>query len=307
MKKSVFILMISVSAIAGIVFGSMYAENANIHTANNENVIDVECEIAYSGLDNVLDEADYIVRGVVTDIRFYDTYEEYDIQVNADIKGDAQGNITIKNNYYNYGFERNGQEYSGQTNRNYKIDTEYIFVLQHIYNVYEDVLVLLSDIYVPVRTSEESMILSQNAYDLEGIQDIAQYIIDYEEKNSNIKGSGDEISIDYIISDDIYDLVKGSAYIATISVKELWNETDVSDVYLCEVKSVIKGDMTVMDGNQILLPFFKASVQENEEYVVLLNSDTDDSYIYSLSSKNSVRTLEEIQSIISLVNTGGME
>lgn len=69
--------------------------------------------------------------------------------------------------------------------------------------------------------------------------------------------------------------------------------TDVVDVYICSVIESIKGNITTMPANQIIIPFFKNTVKEGKNYVVCLDSQGEDSIIYTLSSKNSV--IEEKQ------------
>lgn len=44
--------------------------------------------------------------------------------------------------------------------------------------------------------------------------------------------------------------------------------------------------------------YFKNTVNEGESYIVNLNSDTKDAYIYLLSSKNSVYSIENKNDII---------
>lgn len=69
-------------------------------------------------------------------------------------------------------------------------------------------------------------------------------------------------------------------------MEELLRSTDVVDVYICDVTELIKGDF--ISNNQIIIPFFKDTVKKGNSYIVCLDSESEDSIIYTLSSKNSV-------------------
>lgn len=57
-----------------------------------------------------------------------------------------------------------------------------------------------------------------------------------------------------------------------------------------EVK-ILNNNMT--EQKQIMIPFFKNTITLGENYIVHLNSDTKNTYIYFLSSKNSVFNVNE--------------
>lgn len=65
---------------------------------------------------------------------------------------------------------------------------------------------------------------------------------------------------------------------------------------------MLKGDVTTTEENQIIIPFFKNTVELGKRYVVNLNSDTEDAIIYSLSSKNSIMNENEKENLEKILN-----
>lgn len=138
----------------------------------------------------------------------------------------------------------------GHTKTDYAVGKTYIFVLQHI-----------------------------------EIKNIEEYI-----KRHNFRraeGSGEKVSIEYIESNNISDIMQESKYIAQVKIGELLYSSDINDVYSCCITREIKGELT-SENNQIIIPFFKNTIASGREYIVALTSDTDDSIIYTLSSKYGV-------------------
>lgn len=80
-------------------------------------------------------------------------------------------------------------------------------------------------------------------------------------------------------------------------LRELLHSTEVVDVYICSVTESIKGDMSTMSDNTVIIPFFRNTVEVGRGYVVCVDSDSKDSIIYTLSSKNSVMDLNKIEKI----------
>lgn len=142
-------------------------------------------------------------------------------------------------------------------------------------------------IYIPLDAVEDSTLMSQSIQD---IADPIAYINDYE---YNQKGEGELLSIDYIESNNMAEIVDFSPYIVEIEVLELYRTTEVTDVYLCRVIDAIKGSINTTEENTIIIPFFKNTVEPNGRYIVNLISDTADSLIYSLSTEYGVMNVSE--------------
>jgi len=236
-----------------------------------------------------------IVTGTVNNIVIHDEYDEYFVTILNTKKGDDMEQITVRNYLCEYTYMDDEKGETGKTNLNYEIGKSYIFILQHIRNVYEDMYIIMSDAYIPLENVQKSTVLSK---ELRDIEDCEAYIDQYHFKN--IQGKGIQLSIDYIESSQEKEIVAHSKYIAKVEVNELYRSTEVVDVYACSVVDILKGKINAAE-NQIIIPFFKDTVEIGEIYLVCLNSDRDDAIIYTLSSKNSVFEASKFESIKNMV------
>lgn len=295
MKKiKITFLIIFISAFFGALFGSI--KKYQFALTDDKRIYSQAC-VAYSGFDDILETSDIILTGTIKNIIKFNEYDEYNVNITNVKKGDVKGNIKIRNYLFNYSYSYNNTEYSGRTNTNYKEGETYVFVLQHIENVYEDKYIILSDVYIPIADIQTSAVLSKK---IDNIDNPVNYIKTYNFKNDG--GKGESLSVEYIKNDDLKTIVKESGYIVEVSLNELYRSTDTVDVYLCDVDECIKGNINMSEKNQIIIPFFKNTVKHKKKYIVQLNSDTNDSYIYFLSSKNSVQDIDEKDKIIKLLH-----
>jgi len=289
-RKVISAVAICLCAMAGVVTGLMNVPNC-------ERVYSQAMRI-YMDFDTVLDKADVVLIGQVDKVTEFPQYDEYDVNIIDIKKGNVSKNLKIRNYLYDYSYNYNGNELSGRTSTNYSKGEQYIFALQHIWNVYEDKYVILADTYIPLNSVRDSTILSEKIS--EDINPVS-YIENYTYKSS---GSGDKLSIDYIQSNDVRDIIEYSDYIAEVKVVELYRETEVSDVYSCKINNTIKGSINTTEDGTVLIPFFKNSVKLGESYIVNLTSDTTDTIIYTLSSKNSVMDVSDENMIESVLDIG---
>ena len=257
-----------------------------------------ECDRIYSqalkihmDFDDVLEAADVVLVGKVDKVTKFPQYDEYDVDVVDIKKGEVNKNLKIRNYLCDYSYNYNGIELFGRTSTDYSEGEKYIFTLQHIRNVYEDKYVILADTYIPLSSVNDSSILSKKISDE---KDPVSYIENYIYKSS---GSGEKLSIDYIESNNVEEIVKYSDYIAEVTVLEHCRETEVSDVYFCKIDKVIKGSINTAEDDTILIPFFKNSVNVGGAYIVNLTSDTADTIIYTLTSKNSVMGISDADAV----------
>lgn len=296
MKKVVISFgLLLTSVVLGIALGLYH--NKNNSSGDIDNRVYAQAIMVYDGFDSVLEDADIIVTGTIESINIHDEYDEYIVVINDTKKGNAMEQIAVRNYLYEYAYMDGETEVTGRTNTNYEVGESYIFILQHIRNVYEDMYMILSDVYIPMDNIQRSTVLSEN---LGNIEDCETYIDQYDFKN--VQGKGVELSLDYIESSDEEVILAESKYIAKVEVQELYRSTEVVDVYACKVMELMKGDMTTLADNQIIIPFFKNTVEVGNSYMVCLNSDREDAIIYTLSSKNSVLETNQLESIESIVN-----
>ena len=278
-------------AIMGLLVGNISKRQPNV----NENFQDYAYAVVRSdGVDDVLEAADLIVEATIRDIASEKQYVTYDTEVNKVLKGEYDDEyLKISSRLSFYSFEYQNETYSGVTNTEYQEGKKYIFVLQHIDNIYDEKYLLLSDMYIPVSEVEKATILSMP---LKVDTNIVSYIEDFTRINVNSKGK--DLCIPYTDAMDLEEIVPYSEYIIEIEVKEKILTNENRDVYTCKVKNWIKGNGNMTEENEIYVVFFQNTVTTNQEYILLLNSDTDTSMLYTLSSKNSIHSTDKKQTIL---------
>lgn len=293
MKKIHFFIFILLAAVSGTAAGLLHIETKPFQSNYR---IYAQASMKYSDLNSILESADLIVTGVVTDVEHHETYSKYIVNVNKKNKGDCTSEIFVYNYFYDYTYAVDNTIKAGRTHTEYVTGEEYIFILQHIRNVYEDKYVILSDSYFPTSSPQNFSYLAEELTEnIDYVQYIEQYTCDISD------GLGDELSIEYIESPEELDILAQSEYIAIIEVNTLYHSTEVIDVYSCTIKETLKGDLTTTSENAIIVPFFKNTVNPDTQYIVCLASETKDSLIYTLSSKNSVFTIDRTDEIKSIV------
>lgn len=276
-----YILGITLSLLAGAICS--YIHNSSSDSGDER--VYTQCEMESQYIDDTLDSADVILRGTIQNITEKQEYDEYVVKPTSVIKGENAKAITIQNNLYQYSYQRDEKSYTGTTHTEYKKGEEYLFVLQHIYNVYGDRYVIMADAFIPLNDKKEISIVSE--YD-NNIKDVAAYIENYTYKKKG--GAGDKLSIDYTKSDKLSDITASSEYIAIVTPDEKYQSTEMVDLYLCTVKSKMKGEIAF---DQILIPFFPDTVKEGEDIIVLLDQTDSESNMFTLSSKKSVYPVEQ--------------
>lgn len=291
MKKKLFILiLLFVSVISGIASGLLYNKQYSID--NSDNRIYAQAQRIYIDFDSLLEIADEIVTATVDNIVQHSDYDEYIVTITSSKKSNLAGQLSIRNYLCEYTFTHQETTYTGRTNTSYVVGKSYTFILQHVSNVYEDVYMILSDAYIPTDDIQSTSIMSVN---LEEITDYQTYIDQYQFVASD--GLGRELSIDYIESNDFDVIIKLTPVIAIIQVQEYHRSTEIVDVYSCQVVDTLKGSINTSENNRIIIPFFKDTVTSGEQYIVCLYSNSDDAIIYTLSSKDSLYEIEQLDII----------
>lgn len=282
MKKILLsFLLLSASFLLGIGLGM---NEKNVEKTKNAICYSVE----YMEFDDLLENADVILSGTVKEIVKGDAYDEYYVEVCSVEKGIVDSQIVIRNIPCSYVYEYNGEECCANSNMNYQENRDYLFILQHIESVYENAYYILGDVYIPLENTKESTYLSRA---IEKADNVVSYIEDY--TYETMENIGNNLTIPYTKSNEMIDIVTESMYIVLVKPDILYHSTDIIDVYLCDVLGNIKGNPTTTENKQIIVSFFKDTVNIEHEYIVCLNTDTSDSLIYALSSINSV--MEPVQ------------
>lgn len=284
MKKSAFFL--AFCCLLGIFSALLYRQ---MNTVSNRTY--TQALMTYDGVDQVLNNADVVLTGKVVEIEYCDTYDKYAIEVEHTYKGEELDSVVAFNYLYSYSYELQGIEKCGVTHTDYQVGENYLFVLQHISNVYSDKYVILSDVFVHTSDVATASILCETW------EDPMAYVNDFKYDDC---GKGDELSIDYIQTDNDEEIIAGSPCIVVVSLENLQFSGENVDVFTCKVLRTIKGNVNATPDNQIVIPFFIDTMAVGDVCIACISSANADSYIYTLTSKNSVFDISFLSKIQAL-------
>lgn len=299
MKKYLSItVLLLICASAGILLGRLSNRNNSDVAQSSDDRVYANASMKYLEFDEALELSNLIVSGTVRQIDCHAEYDAYQIEISNCIKGEVTGTIEVRNYLTEYVYEYQDEYRTGSTNTNYEVGNEYLFVLEYIDSVYDSEYIIMSDIYIPFSDDAESTIMSSKIDIGDENMSVTAYVEQFKYDSYEEKGA---LSIGYVDSEDLQEIVRGSKYVLEVKIEELLRETEITDIYYCKVMNAITGDPSVDEDGYIMVPFFKDTVSKGEEYILLLNTDADDSLVYCLSSKNSVRQLSEKSLILELV------
>lgn len=192
-----------------------------------------------------------------------------------------------------------GKEISYLKNQNFAKDKDYLLILNRNISVYyehEEYSQILDE-YIPLddlesaqiyhREIEEDYVSDKNVFNsVETLESHIEQVIS--ECDTPAK---DYLGRDYIKSNDIVEIAKGSEYIATVT--PIWMEPISSypgtNIYKCRIDEVYKGDINT---SETYILFFSGSVELEKSYTVALSGNSPE-IVLVLSSKNSLCTTEE--------------
>lgn len=121
----------------------------------------------------------------------------------------------------------------------------------------------------------------------------------YESTKSNATFTG----MDYIRSEKPEDIINESTYIFKVKVGEQVTDVTAADreAFLCNITNVIKGDSSLKDKTIDVL-FLSGSVKTDNEYIVAVESYSENKLYFIISSRNSVFETSKETEIISYIN-----
>ena len=184
-------------------------------------------------------------------------------------------------------------------NQNFTKNKDYLLILNRnisVYNEHEEYSQILDE-YIPLDNLESAQIYHSKIEEdyisdksvFESVETLESHI---EQIISECDTPAKEyLGRDYIKSDDIVEIAKGSEYIAAVT--PIWMEPISSypgtNIYKCRIDGVYKGDINT---SETYILFFSGSVELEKSYTVALSGDSPD-IVLVLSSKNSLCTTEE--------------
>ena len=258
-----------------------------------------------------------------TDV-FYATYlgtaenyirrKEYSFQVNTIFKGQTEANIIyIPTGYYadDYDLAENDLPFTK--------GEEYLLVAERIRMVYydHDRYVPYSKLVIPLTDLSKSMMNGTGANEFSSfafdgtatVDDLSKYIeaiVSTEEAKQAPPYTG----VPFTESSDLNEIIEASRYICKVKVKEEYNKDDKyapTWIYICELVEQINGKFLQEDINEsIYIAFFVGTeLKQGDEFIVLLNKSNETDRLYSLSSKYSVRSVDEYEEITAILASLG--
>lgn len=199
-------------------------------------------------------------------------------------KGQIQGDFIVKHYLTSvHAANESAESYYLNSVDDYEVGKIYMLFLQKFDSVYDE-YTFYCNLSRPIEYGnfEEAC---ADAFGTEGLtaDNFASVICEAEDKS---------ISPDYYTkSTDRNVIEEECSFMVKLTVKELYVEGATNrDSFVCEVDEVIKGNI----GSQIIVPFFKDTVEIGKSYTVCLNGE-DYGLVYTLSSKNSVFPIGEQQ------------
>jgi hypothetical protein len=190
-----------------------------------------------------------------------DGLDELKFAINNQIKGSISDSVIYVQDSYNL-------------NAEFKKNKTYILFLEKNISLY-----YTHDRYVMIEGKPSEKV------DIDYVQDIL---------SSSKIATPEKYGYNYTESAEMDDILAVSANIFEVEVLDVYVKSKYAPttVYNCQVKRTLRNEP---ESAQILIVFFNDTVKKGENYIVLLADTQGPSKIYTLSSKNSVYTINEAE------------
>lgn len=287
MKITLILLLIGTALFSSCAWNSSKTNKTNsLNNVETQNVIRSETCVEYMTLDETITGSDNIILAdnlgkSVIDGRIY-----YNFKVKTEYKGRVDSEyITVIEDDTTYSCISNELTYNAGDG--YQEGHEYIVMLGHDNNVYEDMYYFSNQLIIESEDNKLTgiMILGESVEtNFKTIDDMANHIRDVIGENP----SPEKEQIKYIVSDDINEIANFSDCIVKVKINGIiTNNESNRDLYECDVIETFKGETS----SSIRPILFKNSVEIGKEYYLFL---IDTGNFYTLASKNSVYNIDEI-------------
>ena len=287
-------------------------------TESGETLTITQLYARYVTFEDCISDATDIVKAKCIDVIESSKNVEYEFSVTESFLGESKGSnifvfvqpdqmVEIISGAHKVNESDNYQE-----NLKYSIGSEYYLILMKHIDVYYDhdrYMVAYSAPFIPaadVSSSTmygESILKHSSAETLKTEEDLREYItkcisdIDWSKKLGYY-------GIPYITNTDAATIIEKSMHVLKIKITEqkYANKSGNKNIYLCSVTETLKG--TVKKDETIGIEFFPDTISIGEEYIIALNdvdyTSTPQTYIFS--SKNSLFSTTEYESILEIIN-----
>lgn len=298
MNKSIIIMITLVSIIViGCSINGNDGKYGEIESEPEETLVHAYAILADLSLEEIINQSYCVVTASLNKISERKNSREYDFSLTDTIVGSmSEVRFFVDEGYADVSVENSDTTYSTYDTQ-YEVGKEYILVLYKISSVYEerDKYMIAGDIFVEI-DSADNITEYQRYHKAEkspykSVEEFSNYVRSVTDNSKERLIYG----IPFTRSTKISEIVHASQYIVKAVVTEIENENPDRnrDTYICKVTERLRGSTK----DQINIVLFKDTVSIGNEYLFLLNKDTEDSLIYALSSANSVVDVSKDKSI----------
>ncbi len=249
--------------------------------------------IIYETFEELIETATDVVKGKIIKKEVIGNSVEYEVEVLERYKGEA-----VKENIFIKTQNNNGD-------KRFKENEEYYFIVERRRSVYfehDTYIYSGADLYFPAENIKESTAYHEPLIEHSDIPDNfdEEIFVEYIKKVINARNGEDKLfyGADYTESTDLKTIIaEADCVIEVEPFSEYETISTGTDIYFCEVISVLKGN--VLDKKEIEVIFPKDTVKKGEKYLLALDESETGRYLFS--SKNSmldVARLDEISEYI---------
>ncbi len=250
--------------------------------------------IIYETFEELIETATDVVKGKIIKKEVIGDSVKYEVEVLERYKGEAvKENIFIKT--------RNDEE-----DKRFKEGEEYYFIVERRRSVYfehDTYIYSGADLYFPAENIKESTAYHESLTKHSDIPDNfdEEIFVEYIKRIINTRNGENRLfyGVDYTEATDLKTIIAEADYVVEV---EPFNEYETvsteTDIYFCEVISVLKGNID--DKKEIEVIFPGDTVKKDEKYLLALKQSETGRYLFS--SKNSLLDADQVDEILSYIN-----
>lgn len=264
-----------------------------------------EAEEEYMSLEEAINESYCIVLASLTDIEESDDLREYVFNTEEVLQGDmSEDTFYVSEGYGN--IEVIGTDISYTTvSPTFKVGNKYVLVMSKYSSVYLDNDEYSNLCNICLQVDDNNDVVQSTMYqvdlnnDFNNLEDIVRYIDEVTLPLKVAKALG----IPFIESDNLSEIAANSQHIVRVRISDISIPVKHGNrnTYYCDVLEELKGSAD----SRIQAVLFKNTVVIGNEYILLLNKDTEASLIYTLSSRSSVIDIKDSDKVEQIYNSIG--
>ncbi|NLI62232.1 MAG: hypothetical protein GX362_02345 [Methanosarcinaceae archaeon] len=281
-------------------------ENSNkSNVSDSETIANVTAQKTFLTFPEAINLSDCIV---VAEYLSYNTSNEYYTEYKFKIKDVLRGEVSENEIYL---FEVKGKNIvdninyvyeTGNNQHDYKVGNDYVLILEKTDSLFYDKTRYRSvtDIFIPLNDIGKSTMYGKQISEIavKGKKEFKDYINTF--KNTSTKDTKDTKK-PYTESNDLKEIINESDLVLKVKITGLMVEGTLhnGNTYYCNVINVLKEDdfKNLKENDNIRVTLMKGSVNVGEEYIVILNRINKKSLIFTQSSKRSVISLNDTNTV----------